>query len=142
MIREATIDDIPEIVEMLARLQRASGALGKFDKKSARAAVIQQIEDKDRVLFRSEKGLIAGGTMIPWDSPDWLIVFEMWWWAEDGQWVPLARRLEQWARQQGAGEIRMASTLGPKSGRFAKVFLRAGYEPREICYRKEIKWVG
>ena len=138
MIREATTKDIPEIVEMLARLAKASGSLGKFDKKAAKAAVIQQIEEQGRVLFRSDKGLIAGFIVIPWDSPDWLMAFERWWWAEDGKWMPLLRKLEQWARQQGAGEVRIFTCIGPRSKRINAVFRRFGYGPREICYRKEL----
>ena len=138
MIREAVTEDIPEIVEMLARLSVSSGSLGKFDEEAAKAAVIQQIEDTDRVLFRSDKGLIAGFVVIPWNSPDWLMAFEMWWWAEDGQWMPLLRKLEQWARQQGAGEVRIFTKIGPRSKRINAVFRRSGYAPREICYRKEL----
>ena len=138
MIREAVAEDIPEIVGMLARLAEASGALGKFSKKAAKVAVIRQIEDKDRVLFRSDKGLIAGTIVIPWNSPDWLMAFEMWWWAEDGQWMALLRKLEQWARQQGAGEVRIFTKIGPQSKRINAVFRRSGYGPREICYRKEL----
>ena len=138
MIREAVTEDIPEIVEMLARLSVASGSLGKFDKKAARAAVIRQIKDQDRALFRSGKGLIGGFIVIPWNSPDWLMAFEMWWWAEDKQWMPLLRKLEQWARQQGAGEVRIFTKLGPQSKRINAVFRRSGYAPREICYRKEM----
>ena len=138
MIREAVAEDIPEIVEMLARLSVSSGSLGKFDNEAAKVAVIRQIEDKDRVLFRSDKGLIAGTIVIPWNSPDWLMAFEMWWWAEDGQWMALLRKLEQWARQQGAGEARIFTKIGPQSKRINAVFRRSGYGPREICYRKEL----
>ena len=138
MIREAVVEDIPEIVEMLARLSVSSGSLGKFDKRAAKAAVIRQIEDTDRVLFRSDKGLIAGFVVIPWNSPDWIMAFERWWWAEDGQWMPLLRKLEQWARQQGAGEVRIFTKIGPQSKRINAVFRRSGYAPREICYRKEL----
>ena len=138
MIREAVTEDIPEIVEMLARLSVSSGSLGKFDDEAAKVKVIRQIEDTDRVLFRSDKGLIGGFTMIPWNSPDWLMAFEMWWWAEDGQWMPLLRNLERWARQQGAGEVRIFTKLSPQSKRINAVFRRSGYAPREICYRKEL----
>ena len=138
MIRETTPDDMPEIMAMLAHLTMSSGALGKFDEDAVRAAAIKMMNDENSVMFRSRRGLIAGFTMSAWDSPDWLMAVEMWWWAEDGQWMALLRRFGEWAREQGAGEIRITSKLGPRSGRIDKVFQRAGYEPREVCYRKVI----
>ncbi len=138
MIREASADDMPEIMALLAHLMMSSGALGKFDEDAVRAAAIKMMEGENSVMFRSRRGLIAGFTMPAWDAPDWLMAVEMWWWAEDGKWMALLRRFEEWVRKQGAGEIRITSKLGPQSGRIMKVFRRAGYEPREICYRKVI----
>ncbi len=138
MIRETTPDDMPEIMALLAHLQMASGALGKFDEDAVRAAAIKMMEGENTVLFRSERGLIAGFTMPAWDAPDWLMAVEMWWWAEDGKWMALLRRLEEWAGAQGADEIRMAQTIAPHASRWNKVFQRAGYEAREVCYRKVI----
>ena len=138
MIREASADDMPEIMALLAHLMMASGALGRFDEKAVRAEAFKMIDGEDTVMFRSERGLIAGFTLPAWDDPGWLMAVEKWWWAEDGQWMALLRRLEEWARKQGAGEIRITSKLGLQSGRIDKVFQRAGYEPREVCYRKVI----
>ncbi len=138
MIREAVADDLPEIMAMLAHLQMASGALGKFDEDAVKATVIKMMEGEGSVVFRSERGLIAGFVMPAWDSPGWLMAVEFAWWAEDGRWMALLRRFEEWAREQGAGEVRMSSKIGPRSGRIMKVFQRAGYEPREVCYRKVI----
>ena len=138
MIREATPDDMPEIMAMLAHLQMASGALGRFDEDAVRAVAIKMIDGENSVMFRSRRGLIAGFTMPAWDSPGWLMAVEMMWWAEDGRWMPLLRAFEQWAREQGAGEIRIASKLGPQSERISMVFKRTGFDPQEICYRKVI----
>ena len=138
MIREATPDDMAELMAMLAHLQASSGSLGKFDEDTAKHAVTKLMEADESVIFRSERGLIAGFTMTPWKTHNWLMAVEMWWWAEDGQWMPLLRKFEEWAIERGAGEVRMASTIDPVAARLAKVFRRAGYEPRELCYRKVI----
>ena len=134
MIREATTEDLPDIVAMLARLRVASGSLGNFDQQAAYETASRIIDDG--VIFRSDRGLFAGRTMAAPNAPSWLMAYEIWWWSEDGQWLPLLRKFEGWAKERGAGEVRMSSTIGPVSTRLVKVFRRAGYEPREICYRK------
>ena len=138
MIREASADDMPEIMAMLAHLQMASGALGKFDEDAARTAAVAMMEGETTVMFRSRRGLIAGFTMTAWDAPDWLMAVEMWWWAEDGHWIPLLRAFERWAREMGANEIRISATSGPGNDQIRRIFQRAGFKPSEICYRKVI----
>ena len=138
MIREATTEDIPEIMALLAHLMMSSGALGKFDEDAARAGAINIIEGEDSVMFRSRRGLIAGFTMSAWHSPGWLMAVEMWWWAEDKQWIPLLRAFEKWARDRGADEIRISATAGPENNQIQRIFSRVGFEPSEICYRKEL----
>ena len=136
MIREATTEDLPDIVAMLARLRVASGALGNFDRQAAYETASNIMDDG--VIFRSERGLFAGRTMVAPNAPSWLMAYKIWWWSEDGQWLPLLRKFEGWAKERGAGEVGMTSTIGPVSVRLVKVFRRAGYEPREIGYRKVI----
>ena len=138
MIREAVTEDIPEIMALLAHLLVSSGALGKFDEDAVRASVINMLDGEDSVVFRSRRGLISGFTMRAWHSPGWLMAVEMWWWAEDKQWIPLLRAFEQWARERGADEIRISATTGPGDSKIRSIFGRAGFKPSEICYRKEI----
>jgi len=138
MIRETTLDDMPEIMAMLAHLMMSSGALGKFDEDAVRAAVLKIMEGEDSVMFRSRRGLIAGFTTSAWYSPGWLMAVEMMWWAEDGHWIPLLRAFEKWARDRGANEVRIASDVGPRENQIRRIFKIAGFEPSEICYRKVI----
>ena len=138
MIRETNPDDMPEIMALLAHLMMSSKALGKFDEDAVRAAALKMMEGENSVMFRSRRGLIAGFTMPAWHSPNWLMAVEMWWWAEDKQWIPLLRAFEKWARDRGADEIRISATAGPENNQIRRIFSRVGFEPSEICYRKEL----
>lgn len=123
---------------MALRCRESSGALGEAAPGQIRAALAGMIDKDGMTVLRSEKGMLAGFLMPAWDAPGWMMAVEFIWWAEDGQWMPLLRRFEEWAREQGADEVRIASKLQPDSERIARVFGRAGYEAREICYRKVI----
>ena len=133
MIREATKADLPEMLAM-ARRCRESGALGEFDPAAAYVALENVL--RTGAAFRTDRGVIAGVLVPSWDAPAHLMAVEFLWWAEDGQWLPLLRRFGEWAKDQGASEIRIASEIQGKTDRISKALARDGYEPREVWYRK------
>lgn len=136
MIRKATAGDLPFLTGMLKSVHKAAGNLGGFDPEAAGDYITRLIADEASVVLRSDAGMIAGSLIPSWADPDWIIGVELIWWAEDRQWTPLGKAFEHWARDRGAGEIRMISKLGPRSAGINRNFRISGYEPREIFYRK------
>ncbi len=136
MIREARTDDIPDLMAMLQRLHAGTPRVGAFDLEAVYSTLQSLISGENSVVLRSEGGLFSGHIQPTWYSPSWLIALEISWWAEDGRWLALLSAFGAWAADHGASEVRMVSTLGPKSHRIRRVLDRYGYVPQEIGYRK------
>ncbi len=136
MIREATPDDLPDLVAMLRRLHAGTWRVGAFDTNAVRETLLLLMSGENSVVFRSDGGLFSGHINPAWFSPVWFIALEISWWAEDGRWLPLLSAFGAWAADHGANEVRMVSTIGPKSHRIRRVLDRYGYVPQEIGYRK------
>lgn len=137
MIREATLDDLDDLVRM-QKVCRASGALGKHDADAARNGLSNLITMPTATMLRSDYGMIGGFLMPQWDAPTWTMAVEMVWWAGDGQWLPLLRRFGEWAESSGAGEIRITTEVQSKSARIGQALNRAGFDLREMSYRRVI----
>lgn len=138
MIREATIDDIPDLIVLFEHLHAASGT-GPFDKYKAGETALRLIDDEDGIVLRSERGVLMGRAGMAWYSTQWLVAEEACCWAEDGKWLALLKAFKAWAQEIGADEVRINSTLSPKSGRIARAFKRRiGVSPLQVCYREVI----
>ncbi len=138
MIREATVEDLPDLMVMGKRFHDASGLPGSFSALACGAFVAALIDSPAGAVFRSDKGVIMGALTPSYCAPDWKMAVEMAWWAEDGKGLALLKRFEEWARDTGANEIRMTSLANLAEDRVRKIFERAGYAPAEISFRKVI----
>ena len=137
MIREASVSDIPDLLDM-HRACHASAGSGVFDADAARNGIANLISGAESVVLRSEGGMIGGFLLRQWDAPSWLMAVEMVWWAEDKQWLPLLRRFGDWAGKMGAAEVRIASMAQEQSARIDGALAREGYALRELFYGKVI----
>lgn len=136
MIREATKADLPDLMAMGARFHAASGLPGKYDEEACAAFVGALMDAPAGVVFRSDAGLIMGMISPGYCTPDWRMAVELAWWSEDGAGRALLSRFEEWARDNGANEMRLTSIAGLNDRRMARLFGMAGYSPAEISYRK------
>lgn len=134
MIREATEDDIPELVDMGKKFHEAGGLACAFNEVATGTFLERMIESGDAVVFRSDKGMIGGGVSNPYCDPDWRLALEFFWWSEDKQGVKLFKAFEEWARSKNADEIRM--TTIPDLPAAEKIVKRRGYQPSEISYSR------
>ena len=135
-IRKATPDDLPDLTAMLRRLHNSLEWVGPFDAQSVCETLVTLMDGEHSVVLRTDAGLFTGHIQPAWYSPAWFIALEISWWAEDGRWLALLAAFGTWAREMGADEVRMVSTIGPKSHRIRRVLARYGYAPQEIGYRK------
>lgn len=104
-------------------------------------------------LIRSEMGVVfaafedgavagtIGGMVHPEPYGARFIAEEFFWFARPehrGAGVALYRRFEEWARQKGASEIHMVHLVNSMPDKVARFYLRHGFEPVEIRYRKAL----
>lgn len=137
MIRPATSDDIPRIVEMGAEFIETTFPAAMTFNEPAIAALTQQLIDKpDGAVFVAERdgrvtGMIA---LIVMRQPmtDELLAVELVWWVEqrghDG--MRLLTAAEAWGRMQGATKLQM---IAP-SERTCALYERLKFQKVETAY--------
>lgn len=132
MIRRAVAADIPQLLDWGARFHAQGVAGPRYDREAVAAMLSHLIGGAGAVLMHDD-GMIGGVLAPAYCDPAWLMAVELFWWADrDG--MALLRAFEDWARENGAAEVRMTSlaTL-PR----ADVLLRRkGYAPIEISYTR------
>jgi GNAT superfamily N-acetyltransferase len=80
-------------------------------------------------VFLSSGGMIGGMLCPYWAAPGDVQAIELFWFATDGQGRALLGAFEEWAREQGASEMRVTS-------RPTRALERMGYEPVDTIYRR------
>jgi GNAT superfamily N-acetyltransferase len=133
MIREATAQDIPTVVEFGERFHAQSQQPFPYDKEAVEGFIGNIISSPSGAIFLSETGMIGGILAPAYCAPDWLMAVELFWWAEKGG-VKLLKAFEAWAEDMNANEVRMTSLAAlVRAGGLLK---RLDYAPTEISYRK------
>lgn len=135
MIRFATLDDLPDVVEYGRRFHAMSQQPFPYSEEAATGFSAGLIENDAGCVLLSDHGFIGGMLAPAYCAPAWVMAVELFWWAEkDG--MRLLRAFESWAVDRGAQEVRMTSLAAlPKAD---AILRRKGFEPAEISYRKVI----
>lgn len=128
------MDDLGRILVMGHKFHEAAGNPFEFDPEATAKAVADMM-DNGCVLV-TERGMIGGIIAPTWCRPDWRVAVELFWWAEDGRGRQLLRGFVDWAREQGAQEVRMTTLSGLDVA--DKVLKRSGFQPREASYSRVI----
>lgn len=143
MIREATADDIPRIVEMGARFidTEYPGAV-RFNAQQIGAMATALMNGNGAVFVVETEGRVAGMmAMTTYEhclSGD-LIATEVVWWVEpESRGGRAAFHLfaegEKWARAKGATKLQM---IAP-SDKVGKLYERLGFERIEVHYQRSL----
>ena len=133
-MRDATLDDMPFLLEMAVDFHKASGFKFELDDDAFVDVASNMI--LNGCLLITKRGMI-GALMLPcWLQPEWLFAQELFWWSEDGNGVYLIRGFEKWARANDASEIRVC-TMDSFTGADG-ILTRLGYSKRETAYAKDI----
>lgn len=135
MIREATVGDIPRLLEMgekfaaKARLEEHVG----YDPASMGKTFRALIEGEQFCLFVGEQGAIGGmKAPHPFNNAR-LIADELFWWSEGREGLRLLAAFENWASD---AIVRMTALEAVEPDRTGKLFERRGYRPLERAFVK------
>lgn len=126
VIRPATMQDIPRIIDLIEKLAAAVNGL-TVDRIKTGETLAGLLADPAGVVLVSGGGFIAGRVAETFINRD-RVAFEMGWFAEDRSGLRLLRAFEAWARERGASMIAMSCA----GGTARRILERAGYEAKEI----------
>lgn len=135
MIREATPDDIPALLEMGGRFA-AKAKLSEhcgYDCNSMAKTFAAMIEGEHFCLFIGDRGAIGGiKAPHPFNHAK-LMADELFWWSEGPDGADLLEAYEEWA---GDAMIRMTALETVNPERMSKYYQRRGYAPLERVFVK------
>lgn len=137
MIREATHDDIPAIMEMGKRFADDAGVTKEvgWDDESVQALLTHLIDDEDGVLLIGERGMIGGLVFDHHFNRHVRVFQELFWRSEGIEGVKLLKRAEAMAKERGASRSIMISTANWNTG---PLYERLGYVPGERIFGKDL----
>jgi N-acetylglutamate synthase-like GNAT family acetyltransferase len=133
MIRQATHEDIPAIVEMVRKLHATAGIVLPMDQQITGRFLNGLVASPIGLLLVANEGFLAASvgtasiSMLP-------VAIEHGWWAEGGDGLKLLRRYEVWAREQGCFAARMSTP--PGADRVANILDRSGFSLAEQAWVK------
>ncbi len=141
MIREATADDIPKLVEMGRSFNKASpySVIG-FDDEAVGALFYRMIKsDEAAILVRNDLNGCVGLILSPFFFfPEKYVCNELFWWVSPeyrGQGARLIKHAEKWALSKGA--IFAPSSIQAMNGDAVNaIYERLGYQKAETIYLK------
>lgn len=138
MIREATVADIPAVMEMGKRFADDAGVTRTigWDDASVETLLHALIESDDGVLLVGDRGMI-GGVIYAHPFNNAVRLFQEFFWRSEGaEGIKLLRRAEELAHEKGATRSYMGTM--PDLPSLDKLMPRLGYTPAERTYIKEI----
>ena len=143
MIREATLEDIPAMVEMGQRFARIDPYKDILHENPEQMAAMgtSLIESESGIILVLERegsliGMI-GMVCSPHFISGEMFSGEVFWWVDQehrGNGVRLMKAAEKWSREHGAKTMQM---IAPTE-RVGRLYTRMGYFPTEISFQKDL----
>ena len=132
MIREATRDDIPVLLEMGQRFAQKARLLEHvgYDAANMENTFGVMIDAPDHVIFIGESGAIGAMSGPHPFNYAHKIAQELFWWSEGREGLRLLTAFEEWAKGF-CQSARMASLHAIKPEATGRLFERRGYIPLE-----------
>lgn len=145
MIRQATIEDLAELEPCARAFYATSTHLKLFDMGRFVAlwsGLLTSGTGAIFCLFDGDKlNGALGGVIYPEAYSELMIAQEFFWFVKEearGGGVRLYHEFERWAKAKGADVLRMAYLVDSMPGKVEKFYRRAGLQPVEVCYSKEL----
>lgn len=151
VVREAVEADLPIYVQLSADFHAASPMqrVCEFEPEGFKEFVIGAMNNPDICILAAELNGeivgITGGIIYPlYFSPSHKVAQELWWWltpAARGSGVgnKMFKHLQLWSKERGAKTIFMIALEDERAEKMEKVYCRAGFEPMERTFMKEIE---
>lgn len=142
MIRQATLEDIPEIVRKGARFYELVNLPVDYDPPSVSATMKQLIESDLGAIFVDDKinGAIGALLYPHYFNHNILTGGELFWWVEPEYRGKLGSQLldamEEWVESMGAISFQMIALEDYKPSLLGKIYEKRGYSPLEHTYLK------
>lgn len=137
MIREATIEDMGQLMDYCRKFYVASGwsAYAGFDDEAMFATLREMMDSQEAVLLVCDGGFTGAFLFRPYFSAD-LAAQERFWWVEpekrgSGLATALRESLEAWARCVGAKTLCMSALEASNPEKVIAKYREAGYDPVE-----------
>lgn len=135
MIRQATAQDIPQLLEMGARFADRAGLVDHVGYNPDHMAQTFRLLIEGHVIFIGERGAL--GAMKgphPFNHDHW-IAQELFWWSEGREGLRLLSAFEEWAAEY-CHSVRMITLEAVEPDRTARLYERRGYKPLERGFIK------
>ena len=136
MIRPATLDDIPLLLEMGERFSEKAKLRGHvgYDPDSM-AATFKALIENDHALFVSETGAIGATLTYHPFNHGHVVAQELFWWSEGGDGMALLDALEKHCEERADSLIMIAlEAIRPEA--VGKLYERRGFVPLERSFVK------
>jgi N-acetylglutamate synthase-like GNAT family acetyltransferase len=134
MIREATIADLPMIVDLLQEFHSGTEQPQGFVRGDVYDFMRGMIEGDSAIVLVSGKGLICGFVMPTVANKAWLVCLELYWYAKDGKGYKLMKAFTDRAKELGVNEVRFSHrSATPKIGKYLE---KQGYSLDEQVYKR------
>jgi GNAT superfamily N-acetyltransferase len=144
VIRDATADDIPRLVEMGERFLTETvyrGRVAVNPLAMARTVGLLLASDLGTVFVSEQDGIVVGMIgLLLFENPitGEPTASELFWWVEPesrGHGLRLLKRAEQWARDMGAARIHM---IAPADTDVGRLYQRCGYRVLETSWQLDL----
>lgn len=136
MIRAATLEDMPRVLELGAEfLAIGPYAWVPLDLAAFEAFAGQMIEHG--AIFLADDGII-GGCLYPfYFNPSVVMAAELFWYSPtNGR--ALRTAFEDWAKEKGCVAITCSGLANEREATIRRLYGRAGYEATEVAFVKRI----
>lgn len=137
MIRSATLDDIPALLEMgerFAAKAKLADHVG-YDSANMETTFAFMVNDENYCLLIGEAGAIGGAKAPhPFNYSHW-IAQELFWWSEGREGLRLLAAFEEWARET-CHSLRMITLEAVEPERVGRIYEKQGFAPLEHGYIK------
>ena len=151
VIRPAHASDLPALMDMAADFYAASPCTDiiEFDPVSMSNTFRRLATTSSACLLVGQvdgeaMAMIAGALSEHYLNSKHIIAQELFWWSDPrargtGAAIRLLQGFEDWAREQGAGTVIMASTSTLAPQKLARLYARRGYKSVDVNYAKRLE---
>ena len=138
MVREATQEDIDQVLEYSTKFLQAFKCPVNLDKHATRVWLERLIASPNGVVLMTERGAFGAIAQPKYYDPKDTAAIELFMYAEDGRGLEQIKAFEGWARKQGASTTVLANFPTKRAQTLEALYRRRGYRLMETAYARPI----